>query len=77
MSTTTCRSCGAPIVWCVTPAGNRMPVDADPSPRGNLVLEGELARVVPAPDLLDRRPRHTSHFATCPNADQHRKVRRG
>jgi hypothetical protein len=44
-----CRSCGAAVVWIVTPAGKRMPVDVST---------------------------HVSHFATCPNAAQHRKVQR-
>lgn len=72
-----CSSCGAAIVWAVTVAGARMPVDAAPSPKGNLVLEGETVRVVPPPDLLDQRPRHTSHFATCPDAAQFRKPKVG
>ena len=24
-----CRSCGAPVLWCVTPAGKRAPVNRD------------------------------------------------
>ncbi|MHB8398410.1 MAG: hypothetical protein ACYDCI_05675 [Candidatus Limnocylindrales bacterium] len=24
-----CRSCRAPVMWCVTPAGKRAPVDPD------------------------------------------------
>lgn len=68
-----CRSCGASIVWAITAAGKRMPVDAAPSPAGNLVLEGDAVRVVPSADMFDKRPRHTSHFVTCPQAAQHRK----
>lgn len=45
-----CRSCGAPILWCVTARGKKMPVD------------------VPADDEPT-----TSHFATCPNAQEWRK----
>jgi hypothetical protein len=24
-----CRSCGAPVMWCVTPAGKKAPVNPD------------------------------------------------
>lgn len=43
----TCRSCKAAVLWCVTPAGKRSPVNAD----------------------------GTSHFSTCPQADNWRKPR--
>lgn len=56
-----------------------MPVNAQPDPAGNVVLlhrpgEGIVARVLrrgqcPAPGAVLR----TSHFATCPNADRHRR----
>lgn len=60
--TVQCRSCGADIVWFRTKAGKRMPVDeatTQPTDRE---------------DQLDLE-RHTSHFATCPDADQHRRPR--
>ena len=71
-SLATCKSCGARIMWCITSTGKRMPVDARESFRGNLTLEpqpdGELlARYVEAGTGT-----HTSHFATCPNAAEHR-----
>lgn len=56
----TCKTCGAAIVWLKTSTGKAMPVDA------GTVQEGETL-FVPG--------RHTSHFATCPQADQHRKPR--
>lgn len=62
----TCRSCGAAIVWAVTAAGKRMPLDAKPERR--LVREGRQE-----PPLVVVTDTYTSHFATCPNADQHRK----
>jgi hypothetical protein len=34
----TCRSCNAEIIWTITDKGNRMPVDQEPAPDGNLVL---------------------------------------
>jgi hypothetical protein len=84
--TATCGSCGAPIRWAVTVNGKRMPVDDQPVPDGNLVLSdptpgayAPTAAHYVQPDQLtlfgDEPPRFTSHFATCPNADQHRRTR--
>lgn len=76
-----CTSCQADIVWCVTDAGKRIPVDALPAPGGNLRLidEGQVTRAVVAGagidlfDPTDTGVRHVSHFATCPNAAEHRR----
>lgn len=86
----TCRSCGAEVVWVETEAtaekpGRKMPLDADPDKPGkalrvaggNIVPTGArtgdgtpIARYIPSnPDVLACR----SHFATCPNASQHRR----
>lgn len=75
--TTFCRSCGAPIRWAKTVDGNRMPVDFDPDPEGNLELRRsgfDLVAVVvtPRPDAVLYRP----HFATCPDADEWRNRNR-
>lgn len=85
MKEAACRSCGAPIVWTVTMNGKRMPVDLDPV--GD-VPGAMLFRVEEDPsngDLIatfiksDQRYReeelYVSHFATCPQADQHRRTR--
>lgn len=75
--TTPCRSCGAPIRWARTAAGKHIPLDATPTPDGNVLLtEDGVATVVGGlhvwpPDAL----RWTAHFATCPNADEHRTGR--
>lgn len=59
-----CRSCGATIIWMRTNKNARMmPVD---------FFETELGRIQPT--HFDPKTM-TSHFATCPNADQHRKPR--
>lgn len=55
-----CSSCGKPIVWFRTKAGKRMPVDAETTQPNDAEHQLDLAR-------------HRSHFATCPNADRHRK----
>lgn len=57
---TRCRSCRAQIVWLKTEAGKNMPVDAD--------------TVKPEDEAFDSAV-HISHFATCPNASQHRRTR--
>lgn len=57
---TRCKSCRARIIWFKTSAGKNMPVDAD--------------TVEPDDEALDLE-RHVSHFASCPNSDQHRKPR--
>lgn len=59
---THCRSCNALIVWFRTASGKRMPVDE--------------ATTLPtdAEHQLDLK-RHKSHFASCPNANEHRKPR--
>lgn len=84
-----CRSCGAAIIWARTSRGNAMPVDAEPDRDGTLALvEDEhlcelTAHVVGKPTQiayvdgeLVEPPRYTSHFETCPNADAHRQPRR-
>lgn len=66
----TCRSCGAEILWAVTANGKRMPLDAQPVP-GLFAI-----RDLPGHDPEATSPPisvYRSHFATCPNADQHRK----
>lgn len=91
----TCSSCGRAILWVVTPAGHRMPLDASPVTRVArrppeptsagpqpvavvVTADGRTIRgyVVPpgTPDAEDGR---ASHFATCPNAARHRRVRHG
>lgn len=62
----TCRSCGAEILWVRTSKGRKMPLDAEPSKRV-LVAEIEGMRVGQIRDTF------TPHWATCPNADEHRK----
>ncbi len=84
MGTAKCRSCGATIVWVLTQAGKRMPIDATPRADGNVQIKPDgSAQVLKADELADvsRRcsleghtPRlFTSHFATCPSAASHRK----
>lgn len=63
----TCRSCGAAIVWVrMEPSGKRMPVDVD-SLGQRVVLDGSQTRGA-------MRLTGVSHFATCPHAAQHRRA---
>jgi hypothetical protein len=57
-----CRTCNAPIVWLKTPSGKNMPVDAGSvEPDDDRYMAGK----------------HVSHFATCPQAGQHRRRQSG
>lgn len=76
MKTAKCKRCPARIVWAVSEStGRRMPVDADPSPNGNVQLvEGDppRARVLSADErntiAAQDEPLHLNHFVTCPEA---------
>lgn len=79
-----CRSCGASIRWVETIKGKRIPLNRDPDPvLGNVrpvsvgvdhlrrahVLTNDEAAAARA----DGEDLWTSHFATCPQASEHRK----
>lgn len=78
-----CSSCEAPIAWSVMEAtGKRNPIDPKPDPDGRLVVVGwqiDPRHTVPVMRALKRDEwlehqgaRYTSHFATCPHAEEHR-----
>lgn len=75
-----CKSCRAPIRFALVGL-SRMPIDADPIPLGNIAikctaygLSGEiLTGLFLEAARRDGDDLHISHFATCPNADRHRK----
>lgn len=56
-----------------------MPLDADPVPEGTFIVADRsrdglhVTYVAPDALLIDNPPRYLSHFATCPDADQHRR----
>ena len=69
-----CRSCGAPIIWAETVNGKRMPLDEDPDPAGKFTLDEEHNPPVAEYAKPDAKGElFTSHFATCPNAAEHRR----
>ncbi len=63
-----CRSCGASIEWALTTNGARIPLDVDERPDGNLILDDDHRAHTTPPGTGNR----VSHFATCPNASEHR-----
>lgn len=71
-TTTQCRSCGADIVWAKTESGARMPLNASPT-RGFQLQEGRFVEAGQAPILGPLTTVYVSHFATCPNAAEHRR----
>lgn len=70
-----CRSCGAAIRWVLLPGGKRMPVDAAPAVDGSVLLgANDTASVLAVADRARcTAPLYKSHFATCPQAAQHRR----
>jgi len=58
MSATTCKGCGEQIVWFITDAGKKMPVDASSVEVGDVQYD---------------RGRHVSHFSTCPKSNEFRR----
>lgn len=76
-----CRSCGAPIVWAVTKAGKRMPLDASPVPFKGLfgleLVDGDdeyhAVHKNDLPESARLLPLHQSHYVTCPQAAKWRR----
>jgi hypothetical protein len=72
-----CRTCHAEIVWAWTRNGSRIPLDVDPVPGGNLTVDTSSGG--PVVTYVDADPavvRHVSHYATCPDAAEHRHANR-
>lgn len=71
-----CSACSQPVIWATTSKGNKMPLDAQPHPMGNLVLD-DGGNVGPPdsqfPGTPDLTRRYKSHFSTCVHADRFRK----
>jgi hypothetical protein len=85
-----CRSCSAPIFWARNDAtGRSMPVDAEPSDKGNVQLFDRggsvVAKVLGAEEARRVRDSNwalrgvhvlrTAHFVTCPQAANWRTKR--
>lgn len=75
-----CRSCGAPVVWAKHyRTGKSAPMNAESSDDGGFVIVDEEGTTTYRPPWGDEGtlPRHTSHFATCPEGPAWRKARGG
>lgn len=83
MKKSTCRGCGAPIVWIRTAAGKSMPCDAEPvlykareGAAGKIITGNGTVLSADIGGLAAFEPDgvgHVSHFATCPAAEQFRR----
>lgn len=71
MNKSTCKSCGASIIWCKTEKGANAPIDAEPSADGNIVIIDGIAKH--SNFLFGDLPKYKNHFATCKHAALHRK----
>ncbi len=85
-----CRSCGAEIEWAKTPSGKNIPLDKEPEVDGNILVSMRGIGLAPLAIAQSKEQIETlrsqakatgqlhllfkSHFATCPNAKQHRKA---
>lgn len=73
----TCRSCGATIRWERTVNDKPIPLDPEPVEDGNLAIrdDGKVYSVgKPSEGALALPiPKYKTHFATCPNAAEHRR----
>lgn len=70
-----CKTCGAAIRWVSMKSGKLMPLDATPEKR--IVIRGPFLqpdRVTMAGEFAEVVDTYVSHFATCPDAPQHRKI---
>lgn len=76
-----CRSCDAEIVWAETVNGKKIPLDAGHHLRGVRVKRDDPLILADEGDVragnavIRAVPTYVSHFATCPNAAEHRKGR--
>lgn len=78
-----CRSCNAEILWAETANGKKMPLDAEPVDASELLAGLQVllkGRGDHGEDLVTSAvatglpvPLYRSHFATCPDAAQHRR----
>ena len=77
MKPTICKSCGAEIIFIDTNKGSKMPCDPDSYSPDELeptdMVVTDEGRVCFAKNAEARSVCYISHFATCPDAEAHRK----
>lgn len=72
-----CKSCGAVLRWAKTEADKAISLDATPTPDGNVIIVKGVAVVLTKGTLVQPGiDRYTAHWATCPTAFEHRRVKR-
>ncbi len=77
----TCKSCGAPIIWIQSRKGKWIPCDeglkeykVDSSGKDYIVTQrGEIVRCTFDFEGTADGMGRIAHWATCPNADKHRR----
>ena len=68
-----CSTCSAPVIWARTLKGSRNIFDAEPVDDGEWsIIDGIAIHA-----RRDGMPTYRPHWATCPQADQHRKKKPG
>lgn len=72
-----CLTCGADIFWAVSTKNRAMPINAQPTADGDLILTRRLDGVLVAIALKDgdpsTDPRFVSHLIMCPDAGTFRR----
>jgi len=79
-----CRSCGAQIIWIKTKAGKNMPCNAklvsfrypkegEKGTQRIVLAHGEVVSVIEEDSDKADGQGYISHFASCPNANKHRR----
>lgn len=72
----TCSSCGAEILFVEMESGKRMPVDPAPlfqAKAGMIYWPDAEEHEIPTAKVMRKATIHQPHWATCPDADRHRK----
>ena len=68
-----CRSCSASVIWLRSAVTDkRAPIDAGPSPNGNILIDHGLGVYVVLAHAAERAKYklqlHLNHYVTCPQA---------
>ena len=76
-----CRKCGKETLWLKhKESGKPAPIEAEPSPNGNIFISGELYRIATKKEIVKAKeigkPLYLNHFATCEFAKSFAKNRK-
>lgn len=68
-----CRTCGAPVFMLThETTGKKAPIDMEPIDGGNVVIDLDVQEYAIVKGERGKL-RYRSHFASCPDAKEHRK----